>query len=61
MDDKKQRYVNILFDQGTLDWIDNFRFEQRFESRTEAIRWLIQAAIDKKLKPPKKPAALKGE
>lgn len=58
MAEKNQRYVNILFDQATLDRIDNFRFEQRFASRTEAIRWLIQAALDKKLKPGKTP---KGE
>ena len=59
MDDKKQRYVNVLLDEDVLDRIDNFRFEQRFESRTEAIRWLLRAALDKKLKPVK-PAALKG-
>jgi len=53
MDDKRQRYVNILFDEDTLERVDNFRFEQRFASRTEAIRWLIKAALDKKLKPGK--------
>lgn len=53
MEEAKQRYVNILFNQESLERIDNFRFEHRFESRTEAIRWLIQAALDKKLKPSK--------
>jgi Arc/MetJ-type ribon-helix-helix transcriptional regulator len=35
------------------DRIDDFWHEDRFTSRSEAIRWLIQAALDKKLKPGK--------
>jgi metal-responsive CopG/Arc/MetJ family transcriptional regulator len=52
-DNKQQQYVNVLFDAMLIQKIDDFRFSNRFPSRTEAIRWLIQAALDKKLKPPK--------
>jgi hypothetical protein len=51
MPDKQM--VNMLYDAGLLKRIDDFRFQHRFESRTEAIRWLIQAALDKRLKPAK--------
>ena len=43
-----KRYVNILFDDDTLRAIDDFRFKNRFESRTEAIRWLIAFALKQK-------------
>jgi metal-responsive CopG/Arc/MetJ family transcriptional regulator len=51
MPDKQM--VNMLYDMDLLKRIDNFRFQHRFDSRTEAIRWLIQAALDKRLKPAK--------
>ncbi len=43
--------VNMLYDAELLTRIDDFRFKQRFESRTDAIRWLVTAALDKKLAP----------
>ncbi len=47
----EKQYVNVLFGSELLAGVDRFRFVNRFASRTEAIRWLIQAAMDKKLKP----------
>lgn len=40
-----QRYVNVLFDQPVIEAIDRFRFDFRLESRTEAIRRLIEYAL----------------
>jgi metal-responsive CopG/Arc/MetJ family transcriptional regulator len=46
-----KQFINIAFDDKLLTRIDDFRFKQRFASRTEAIRWLIKAALDAKLAP----------
>ena len=54
------KYVNVLLDEGLLSDIDEFRFERRFESRTSAMRWLLRAALDKRLVP-KVPAKKKAE
>ena len=45
------RYINLLLDEKILVRVDDFRFNYRFASRTEAIRWLLRAALDAKLKP----------
>lgn len=37
--------LNVLFDQSVVAAIDDFRFEYRIESRTEAIRKLIEYAL----------------
>jgi metal-responsive CopG/Arc/MetJ family transcriptional regulator len=50
MGDKPQQYVNVLFDEKLLKSIDDFRFKNRFASRTEAIRWLISYALSQKPK-----------
>ena len=42
-----------------LKRLEDFRFENRFQTRTAVVRWLIQAALDKKLTP--KAAEQKGE
>jgi metal-responsive CopG/Arc/MetJ family transcriptional regulator len=47
------RYVNVLLEERLIDLVDDFRFKNRLPSRTEAIRWLIRAALDAKLAPPK--------
>ena len=52
MADEKQP-VHMLFDKALLKRLDDFRFRHRFVSRTEAVRWLVQAALDAKLAPPK--------
>ena len=46
-----KQFVNIAFDEKLLSRVDDFRFKNRFASRTEAIRWLIKAALDAKLAP----------
>ena len=53
-----KQLVHVLLDMTLLDRIDGFWHNNRFPTRAEAFRWLIQAAFDKKLVP-KKPA--KGE
>jgi len=50
-DEKPKLYVNVLFDQKLLSRVDDFRFKHRFTSRTEALRWLIKAALDSKVTP----------
>lgn len=44
----KGRKILIELDDTQIAWLDDFRFEQRFESRSEAIRWLLDQARDKK-------------
>lgn len=43
--------INLVVDEALLGKVDDFWHENRFSSRSGAIRWLIQAALDKKLKP----------
>lgn len=40
-----QRYVSVLFDERVIAAIDDFRFRFRLDSRTEAIRLLIEYAL----------------
>jgi hypothetical protein len=37
--------VNFKSDLDLLNQIDDFRFQERFPSRTEAIRWLLRNAL----------------
>ena len=41
----------VLFDSKLLAKVDDFRFKHRFTTRSEAIRWLIKAALAAKLVP----------
>jgi metal-responsive CopG/Arc/MetJ family transcriptional regulator len=50
--------VNLVLDPELLSRIDEFWHDQRFNARSEAMRWLIEAALDKKLTP--KPAKKAG-
>jgi metal-responsive CopG/Arc/MetJ family transcriptional regulator len=43
--------INLVVDTELLEQVDEFWHEKRFASRSEAIRWLIRAALDKKLTP----------
>jgi Arc/MetJ-type ribon-helix-helix transcriptional regulator len=47
------KMVNIAVSPELLEQIETFRFENRFAKRVEAIRWLIQAALDRDLRPNK--------
>ena len=51
MAEEEKQFVNISFDLALLKRIEDFRFKNRFENRTDAIRWLLKAALDAKLAP----------
>jgi hypothetical protein len=51
---KESRLIHMLMDQPLLKRLDDFRFKHRFESRSEAARWLINWALDQKPKPEQK-------
>jgi metal-responsive CopG/Arc/MetJ family transcriptional regulator len=44
----------ITFDNDLIEQIDDYRFNNRLESRSEAVRQLIKAGLKKKAKPTKK-------
>jgi metal-responsive CopG/Arc/MetJ family transcriptional regulator len=48
----KKQYVNVLFDDNLMKRVDDFRFKNRFPSRTEAIRWLLNWALRQRPVPP---------
>ncbi|MGA2268138.1 MAG: hypothetical protein ABSH44_06665 [Bryobacteraceae bacterium] len=41
----------MRLDQALLKRLEDFRFRHRFQSRSEAARWLMKAALDAKLAP----------
>jgi metal-responsive CopG/Arc/MetJ family transcriptional regulator len=45
--------LNLSLPEDLMKQVEDFWHDNRFSSRSEAIRWLIQAALDKKLKPTK--------
>jgi len=50
---KDFQLVHIQFDLGLLKKLDDFRFTNRIDSRSQAARWLVKAALEAKMKPPK--------
>jgi metal-responsive CopG/Arc/MetJ family transcriptional regulator len=48
--DEKQ-LVHMRLDRPLLKRLEDFRFKHRFESRSEAARWLMKAALDAKVMP----------
>jgi metal-responsive CopG/Arc/MetJ family transcriptional regulator len=48
---EESQLVHLRLDQALLKRLDDFRFRQRFESRSEAARWLMKAALEAKLTP----------
>jgi hypothetical protein len=46
-----KQMVHMLIDEPLLKRLDDFRFNYRFESRSEAARWLMGWALDKNAKP----------
>ena len=46
--------VNFAVDKELLDRLDDFRFENRINTRSEAIRRLLEEALKKYEKKPKK-------
>jgi metal-responsive CopG/Arc/MetJ family transcriptional regulator len=51
--------LNFYIDEQLLNRIDEFWHGHKYATRAEAVRWLIQAALDKKLVP--KAVGKKGE
>jgi len=47
----EKQMVHMRMDQMLLKRVDDFRFKNRFETRTEAFRWLLAWALDQKPKP----------
>jgi metal-responsive CopG/Arc/MetJ family transcriptional regulator len=49
--------VHVRLDEELLERIDTFRFENRFNDRTRAIRWLLKWALNNcaKAKQPAEP------
>lgn len=43
----KKPILNFAVDEDLLKRIDDFRFEKRFYTRSEAIRHLIEKALEK--------------
>ena len=43
----ESRMVNIALSKKLLERIDTFRFENRFPTRAEAMRWLMDWALEK--------------
>ena len=46
--------IHMRLDKPLLERIDDFRFRMRFESRSEAARWLMKYALDQKAAPNRK-------
>jgi metal-responsive CopG/Arc/MetJ family transcriptional regulator len=44
-------FLHFVIDPTLLKRVEEFRFKHRFESRSEAARWLMKAALDAKLAP----------
>ncbi len=43
--------LNFVIDPALLKRIDDFRFKQRFPTRAEAIKWLLDFALKQNPKP----------
>jgi len=46
-EDEKQM-VHMRLEESLLKRLDDFRFKYRFESRSQAARWLLRWALDQK-------------
>ena len=46
--EKESQMMHRRMDQPLLKRLDDFRFTYRFESRSEAARWLMNFALDQK-------------
>lgn len=51
MSEEKKFYLHIPIKKELLDRIDNYKFEARFDSRAEAVRFLLDWALRKNPKP----------
>jgi hypothetical protein len=44
-------FLSFLVEPELLKRLDDFRFKHRFETRTAAIKWLLDAALKAKMAP----------
>jgi metal-responsive CopG/Arc/MetJ family transcriptional regulator len=49
----KKQLLSFVIDAPLLERVDDFWHKYKFQSRAEAIRWLMENALDKKLAPGK--------
>ncbi len=47
------QFIHLRLKKELVEKLDEFRFTQRFESRTEAIHWLLEFALNQNPKPKK--------
>ncbi len=47
-------FINIQIPTEMLDWIDDYRFKNRIQSRSEAVRQLLEKALGSPKKDPLK-------
>jgi len=47
-------FLHFVVEPDLLKRLDDFRFKQRFESRSATIKWLLAWALDQKPKRPEK-------
>lgn len=50
----KKPLITLVVDEKFLEKIDDFRFDNRISSRSEAVRILVEAGLKAKPKTPKK-------
>lgn len=53
----KKPLINFVIPEELLSEIDQFRFENYFQSRAGAIKWLLEWALKQNPKPNTKPLA----
>ena len=41
-----RQLLNMLMPMDLLKRVDDFKFEQRFDSRTEAVKYLLEFALE---------------
>lgn len=47
--------LTFVVEPAFLERIEDFRFEHRFQTRTAAVLWLLEWALDQNPKPEKQP------
>ena len=49
---KQTQFLHFVIDPELLKRIDDFRFENRFPTRSAAVKWLLAWALEQKPEPP---------
>jgi len=50
---EETKALHLMLSKRLVARVDEFRFKHRFETRKEAIEWLLDAALSAKLTPAK--------